>query len=379
MAQDIVTFVRQLYGTDEFIPLHEPRFWGNEKTYLNETIDTTYVSSVGEFVTRFETECAEAIELPYGVAVMNGTAALHMSLLLAGVEPDDEVITQPLTFIATCNAISYCRAHSVFVDVDRETLGLSPDALTSFLEENAEVRDDVCVNKSTRRTIRAVVPMHTFGHPCRIDEISAVCEKWSLALVEDAAEAIGSRYKGKSLGSFGKISALSFNGNKILTTGGGGLIATADETLAKQAKHLTTTAKVAHPWDFVHDEIGYNYRMPNLNAALGCAQLEQLDGFLASKRGLAGAYRDFFKDRHEIFVEEPKHATSNFWLNAVILQNQTERDHLLEETNKAGVMARPVWTPMNLLSMFENCQHGPLDTSQWLAERVVNLPSSARS
>lgn len=378
MAQDITNFIRDLFGTDGPVFLHEPRFRGNEKAYLNETIDSTYVSSVGEFVTRFETDCARTLDMPFGVATMNGTAALHISLLLAGVENQDEVITQPLTFIATCNAISYCGAHPVFVDVDKDTMGLSPTALSAFLEENAEIRNGTCVNKTTNRKIRAVLPMHSFGHACRIDEIAVICEKWSLALVEDAAEALGSRYKEKALGSFGKVAALSFNGNKILTTGGGGMIVTSDEALARRAKHLTTTAKVAHAWDFTHDAVGYNYRMPNLNAALGCAQLEMLDEFLISKRDLAALYREFFHDRDEVFFDEPTDAQSNFWLNAIIMKNLESRDAFLAKTNAAGIMTRPVWTLMNRLDMFKSCQRGPLDAAEWLADRVVNLPSSAR-
>jgi len=378
MVEETVGFIQELFETKEFIPLHEPRFWGNEKTYLSETIDSTFVSSVGAYVTQFEKNCATALNMPFGVAVMNGTAALHMSLLLVGVEVDDEVITQPLTFIATCNAIDYCGAHSVFVDVDRETLGLSPDALEAFLTENAELREGRCFNKTTGRVIRAVVPMHSFGHACRIEEIATICRRWSIALIEDAAESLGSMYKGRSLGSFGDVAALSFNGNKILTTGGGGLIVTANESLAKRAKYLTTTAKVPHAWDFVHDEIGYNYRMPNLNAALGCAQLEQLDSFLVSKRALGALYRDFFRDRAEDFVDEPDDSQSNFWLNAIILKDQTTRDIFLTETNKAGVMTRPVWTLMNHLDMFNKSQHGPLVQAEWLAQRIVNLPSSAR-
>lgn len=376
--QKIVDFIKQTFNTKEFIPLHEPRFNGNEKNYLNECIDSTFVSSVGKFVDLFEQEFAKKVGAKYAVATVNGTSALHISLLLADVTPDDEVITQPLTFIATCNAISYCRAKPVFVDVDCETMGLSPNTLKKFLEDNCEIINKQCINKSTKKTIKACVPMHTFGHPCKIDEIKEICEQWNISLVEDAAESLGSYYKNKHTGTFGKLGAFSFNGNKIITSGGGGVIVTDDESLAKRAKHLTTTAKIPHPYEYVHDEIAYNYRMPNLNAALLVAQLEQLDTFLEAKRELAKKYQGFFAQSQEFkFIEEPKDAKSNYWLNGIILPNLEQRDQFLEITNNLGVMTRPIWRLMNELEMFKECQSGDLNNAKYLEERIVNIPSSA--
>ncbi len=380
--EDIVNFIKKLYLNpnsqilNPTIPLHEPVFIGNEKKYLNDCIDSTFVSSVGKYVDRFEKEFAEYVGSKYAVATVNGTSALHISLLLAGVESGDEVITQPLTFIATCNAISYCGAKPVFVDVDRDTMGLSPESLKKFLEENCEVVDEKCINKTTNATIKACVPMHTFGHPCKIDEIQKVCAEWHITLIEDAAESLGSRYKNKHTGTFGKLGAFSFNGNKIITSGGGGAIVTDDEELAKRAKHLTTTAKVPHPYEYVHDEVGYNYRMPNLNAALLVAQLEQLDKFLQNKRELTLKYEELFKEYDDIeFVKEPQNATSNYWLQAVVLENLETRNKFLEYTNKSGIMTRPIWKLMNELEMFKDTQCSGLDNAKYLEERVVNIPS----
>ncbi len=378
MYNELVAFIRQLFDTDEFIPLHEPRFWGKEKEYVNDAIESTFVSSVGRYVDKFEEDFANVLGVDKAVACVNGTAALHTALVLADVQRDDEVITQPLTFIATCNAISYQGAHPVFVDVERDTLGLSPNALQEFLSINTELKNDVCVNKTTNRKIKAVVTMHTFGHPCRIDEIAEVCREWNITLIEDAAECLGSDYKGKPLGTFGDIAAFSFNGNKIMTTGGGGVIIAHNPEITKRAKHITTTAKIPHPYEFTHDEIGYNYRMPNLNAALGCAQLEQLEFFLKSKRDLADKYRSYFCDTREIFIDEIEEAKSNFWLNAILLKDRDERDQFLEYINSKGIMVRPIWTLMNKLSMFEDCQTGDLSNSQFLEDRVVNIPSSVR-
>lgn len=375
---DIVDFIKNLYTSETFIPLHEPRFGGNEKAYLNECIDSTFVSSVGKFVDRFETEFARSVGAKYAVATVNGTAALHISLILAGVERDDEVITQPLTFIATANAISYIGAKPVFLDVDLETMGLSPDALKRFLEEACVMRDGHCVNRLSGKTIKACVPMHTFGHPCRIDEIKKICDEWHIVLVEDAAESLGSYYKEKHTGTFGMVGAFSFNGNKIITSGGGGVIVTDDEALAKRAKHITTTAKIPHKWEYVHDEIGYNYRLPNLNAALLCAQLEQLEGFLEDKRKLAAEYKQFFTAQNIHFVEEPKESRSNYWLNAILLDNLEQRNEFLEYTNGNGVMTRPIWALMNKLDMFKSCRHDALTNALFLEERVVNIPSSVR-
>lgn len=378
MLQDTVRFIQNLYQTKEFIPLHEPCFNGNEKAYLNECIDSTFVSSVGKFVDRFEVEFARAVGAKYAVATVNGTAALHISLILAGVERGDEVITQPLTFIATANAISYCGATPIFLDVDRDTMGLSPDALRRFLEEECVIQKGRCVNRFSGKTIKACVPMHTFGHPCRIDEIKKICDEWHIALVEDAAESLGSYYKGKHTGTFGTLGAFSFNGNKIITSGGGGVIVTDDEALAKRAKHLTTTAKIPHKWEYVHDEIGYNYRLPNLNAALLCAQLEQLENFLENKRVLAVTYEEFFKSKNIRFVKESSDARANYWLNAILLDDAGIRNEFLEYTNNNNVMTRPIWTLMHKLDMFNSCQHDTLTNALFLEERIVNIPSSVR-
>jgi perosamine synthetase len=378
MYKNVVNFIQAIYSTKEFIPLHEPRFIGNEKRYVNEAIDSTFVSSVGAFVDRFEREFAEYVGSKYAVATVNGTAALHICLILADVGRDDEVITQPLTFIATCNAIDYCGAKPVFVDVDLDTMGLSPAALSAFLESNCEVVGGRCINKTTRRQIKACVPMHTFGHPAKIDAIKEICDKWHITLIEDAAESLGSRYKGKHTGTFGRLGAFSFNGNKIITSGGGGVIVTDDETLAKKAKRLTTTAKVPHKWEFVHDCIAYNYRMPNLNAALLVAQLEQLDGFLKNKRELAGIYSSFFEKQNITFVAESQDGESNYWLNAVVMKDMAQRNEFLEYTNANGVMTRPIWTLMNRLEMFKDAQCGDLSNAQYFEDRVVNIPSSVR-
>lgn len=376
--QKIVDFIKQTFNTNEFIPLHEPRFIGNEKKYLNDCIDSTFVSSVGKFVDTFEKEFAQKVGSKYAIATVNGTAALHISLLLADVKSGDEVITQPLTFIATCNAISYIGAKPVFVDVDLDTMGLSPKSLNDFLEANCEIVDNQCINKTTGKTIKACVPMHTFGHSCRIEEIKELCDAWHVELVEDAAESLGSYYKNRHTGTFGKLGAFSFNGNKIITSGGGGVIVTDDEALAKRAKHLTTTAKIPHPYEYVHDEIGYNYRLPNINAALLVAQLEQLSKFLESKRELACGYEDFFKDSDIKFIKEPKDTHSNYWLQALLLKDKKQRDEFLEFTNANGVMTRPIWRLMNELEMFKECQTTSLENAKFLEQRVVNIPSSVR-
>jgi len=378
MYQNVVDFIRNLYLTTEFIPLHEPKFVGNEKAYVLDCIDSTFVSSVGKYVDRFEQMMVDYTGAKYAVATVNGTAALHIALRLVGVNQGDEVITQSLSFVATCNAISYCGAMPVFVDVDRDTLGMSPGSLRSFLSINTVHTSAGCINKSTGRKISAVVPMHTFGLPCRIDEIAKVCEEFSVPLIEDAAESLGSYYQAKHTGTFGKLAAFSFNGNKTITTGGGGMIVTNDEALAKRAKHITTTAKQPHPYEFIHDEIGYNYRLPNINAALGCAQMESLPRLLESKRSIASVYKEFFSATNFIFVDELAEASSNYWLNALILEDKQARDVFLKELNEAGVMSRPVWRLMNELAMFHDCQCSDLSNAQWLEERVVNIPSSAQ-
>lgn len=376
---ETISFIRDLYGKKEdFIPLHAPTFAGNEKKYLNECIDTTFVSSVGKFVDLFEQKIAEYTAAKQAVVCVNGTNALHIALKISGVEKGDEVITQPLTFIATTNAIVYAGAVPVFVDVDKDTMGLSPKSLEQFLQANAELRANECFHKQTNRRIKACMPMHTFGHACRIEEIMDICERYHIEVVEDAAEAMGSYYKGKHLGSFAKIGAISFNGNKTITTGGGGVILTNDETIGKHAKHLTTQAKLPHAWEFVHDEIGYNYRMPNINAALGVAQLEQLDHFLANKRTTAEAYKNYFQKQGIAFFAERAEERCNYWLNAIILKNKEERDAFLTESNAKAVMTRPIWQLMNRLPMFKDSPKTDLSNAEWLEARVVNIPSGVR-
>ena len=372
----VINFIKSIYKTKKFIPLHEPRFIGNEKKYLSECIDSTFVSSIGKFVDELEEKIAKYTGSKYVVATSNGTSALHISLLLADVDKNCEVITQPITFVATCNAISYCKAKPIFIDVDRDTMGLSPSALRYFLENNTTVKNKQCINNKTSKVIKACLPMHSYGHPCRIDKIKEICDEYCIFLIEDAAESIGSLYKYKHTGTFGQIGTISFNGNKIITAGGGGCIITNNKVLAKKAKHLTTTAKVPHKWDFNHDMVGYNYRMPNLNAALLVAQLEKLNDFITNKRNLANKYEFFFKSVDYNFFKEPKDSRSNYWLNSIILKDKTHRDKFLEESNSNGVMTRPVWTLMNKLPMFKGAQCDDLKNSKWLEERIVNIPSS---
>ena len=376
----ITDFIHDLYGGGDFIPLAVPVFIGNEKKYLNECIDTTFVSSVGKFVDRFEEDTARYTGCKRAVVCVSGTNALHMSLMLAGVERDDEVLTQALTFVATCNALSYIGAHPVFIDVDRDTMGLSPVAVREWLAKNSEQKNGECYNKRTGRRVKACVPMHTFGHPVHLDELVEVLKEYHIELVEDAAESIGSLYKGKHTGTFGKVGALSFNGNKTITTGGGGMMLFNDEELGAFAKHITTQAKIPHRWEFRHDHIGFNYRMPNINAALGCAQLEHLDEYIADKRTTAAAYADYFKHVDGIeFFTEPENCFSNYWLNVVILPDHDKQLEFLQETNDNGVMTRPIWELMNRLPMFEHCQHDSLDNTIFFADRVVNIPSSVRN
>ncbi|NMY95212.1 LegC family aminotransferase [Pseudomonas proteolytica] len=376
MFAPLIQFVREQYRTSDFIPLHAPVFSGRERDYVLETIDSTFVSSVGAFVDRFESEMAGYTGSARAVATVNGTAALHAALVLAGVKQGDLVLTQALTFVATCNAIAYCGAEPVFIDVDRHTLGFSPIALEAWLDEYALLDvDGNCCLKSTGQVVRACLPMHTFGHPVELDTLVDVCKRWGLVLVEDAAESLGSFYKGRHTGIFGRLGVLSFNGNKIITTGGGGMILT-NEDLGKRAKHITTTAKQPHPYEYVHDQVGYNYRLPNLNAALGCAQLEQLERFVMAKRQLAAGYAEMLAGTDLCFFTEPEGCRSNYWLNAVICDDLAHRDALLKETNESGVMTRPVWQLMNHLPIYAGCHRGELKNSEWLAERIVNLPSS---
>lgn len=374
----ITDFIKDLFQ-EEKVPLAVPVFMGNEKKYIDECIDTTYVSSVGQFVDRFENDIRRYTGCKRAVVCVNGTNALHMSLMLVGVERDDEVLTQALTFIATCNALSYIGARPVFIDVDLETMGLSPVALKNWLQKNAEIRGSECFNKNSGRRVKACVPMHTFGIPVKIDQILDICNEWHIELVEDAAESIGSLYKGKHTGTFGHVGALSFNGNKTITTGGGGMMLFDSEELGAYAKHITTQAKVPHRWEFRHDHIGYNYRMPNINAALGCAQLENIELYVESKRKTAHAYAEFFKnvDGMEFFVE-PENCRSNYWLSTVVCKDKKMQLELLEYTNDNGVMTRPIWELMNRLPMFEHCENDGLKNTIFFADRVVNLPSSVK-
>ncbi|QHJ13432.1 UDP-N-acetylbacillosamine transaminase [Paraglaciecola mesophila] len=377
MNTKLIDFIKQLYGTNEFIPLHAPTFSGNEKKYVAETIDSTFVSSVGEFVTRFENDIAVFTGTAKAVATVNGTAALHTALYMSGVKRGDLVITQSLTFVATCNALYHMGAEPVFVDVSRTSLGLCPIALEEYLENNASLNfDGVCVYTNTKQVIRAVMPMHTFGHPVELDEILSVCKKWNLTLIEDAAESLGSYYKSAHTGTVGDFGALSFNGNKVITTGGGGMVLCKSVESGERTKHVTTTAKVPHPYEFYHDEPGFNYRMPNLNAALGCAQMESLVKFLASKRELAMKYKSFFEDTEFQFVDEPEYGSSNFWLNAVICTDRHSRDELIKTTNQSGIMTRPIWQLMHTLPMYNESKRGDLTNSEFIGQRLVNLPSS---
>jgi aminotransferase in exopolysaccharide biosynthesis len=373
--EGLVGLVRRIYGQGN-IPLHRPVFEGNEKRYLVECIDSNFVSSVGAKVTEFELQVASFTGAKFAIATVNGTAALHVALQLAGVDRGDEVLSQALTFIATCNALSYAGAHPVFIDVDRDTMGMSPEALRRWLQANVEMREGGAYNRGTGRRIAACVPMHTFGFPVRIAEIVAVCDEYGIPVVEDAAESLGSYVDGRHTGTFGKLATLSFNGNKTITTGGGGMIVTDDEALARRAKHLTTTAKIPHPFEFVHDEVGYNYRLPNLNAALGCAQMERLPEMLAIKAEVARRYAEFFAGTGIRFVEPLPGCIANRWLNAIVLDSEAERDEFLQYTNAQCVMTRPIWRLMSRLEMYKACQHDGLENSYWLEARVVNLPSS---
>lgn len=376
--QEIIQGIKEIYGSKDFIPLHEPTFSDKEVEYATDCIRTGWVSSVGKYVDEFEKRLVEYTGVKRAVAVVNGTAALHIALKIAGVQANDEVFMPALTFIATANAVSYLQAVPHFVDVSGETLGIDPIKLEEHIREIGEIHNNQLINKMTGRVIRAIVPMHTFGHPVDIDPLIDICKRYNLVLVEDAAEALGSYYKGKHTGGFGLVGALSFNGNKIMTTGGGGAILTNDEQLADYAKHITTTAKIPHRWEYRHDEIGYNYRMPNINAALGCAQIEKMDVFLAKKRALTQSYKKLFEqiDGVDLFVE-PAFGTSNYWLQTIILDSeQHSRDDVLDLLNKDGAMARPIWTPMNELTPYMHCPKGDLSVTNELNKRVINIPST---
>ena len=373
-----ISFIKELFDSNEFIPLHVPTFSGKEKEYVIQTIDSTFVSSVGPFVDKFEDKMIQISNTQKAVAVVNGTAGLQVALRLVGVSSGDEVITQALTFVATANAIAYNNAYPVFIDVDLDTMGLSPKAVEAFLAEYGEIRENGCYNKKTGRKIAACVPVHTFGFPVHLDELMAVCTKWNIPIVEDAAESLGSKYKGMPTGSFGQLGVFSFNGNKIVTCGGGGAIVTNDQILGEKGKYLTTTAKIPHPYEYVHDELGYNYRMPNLNAALACAQLEQLDHFVANKRATASAYDAFFKTKGIKFRNENPDTKANYWLMCVELENKKDRELFLKETNENKVMTRPIWQLMFRLPMYDHCQKDEQKNALFLEDRIVNIPSSVR-
>ena len=376
--KDTISFIKEAFNSNEFIPLHEPRFIGNEKKYILETIDSTFVSSVGAYVDKFEAMMQDITHTEKAVAVVNGTAGIQVALKLVGVKANNEVLTQALTFVATANAIAYNMATPVFLDVDKDTMGLSPGAVNNFLEEYGELRDDGCYNKKTGNRIAACLPMHTFGFPVRIDELIKICNKWNIPVVEDAAESLGSEFKGKPTGGFGDVGVFSFNGNKIVTCGGGGAIVSNINELGERAKYLTTTAKKPHPYEYYHDELGYNFRMPNLNAALACAQLESLESFLIHKRKLANNYATFFNQQDIKFRTEMENTKANYWLMCVELENRAERDLFLKETNVAKVMTRPIWQLMYKLPMYKDCFRDEQLNAEFLEDRIVNIPSSAK-
>lgn len=376
--REVTDFIKTLYDTGNFIPLHAPCFSGNEKKYLNECIESTFVSSVGKFVNELEAKIAAYTGAEYAIATVNGTAALHTALLLAGVQENDEVLTQPLTFIATANAIHYAGGVPVFIDVEQDTLGMSPHSLRTFLEEKTINKNGKLVNSMTGRIIKACVPVHTFGLPCKIDSIQKICKEYGITLIEDAAEALGSFYREKHTGTFGTFGIFSFNGNKTITAGGGGVIITDNKMLAQQAKHITTTAKKEHKWAYDHDRIGYNYRMPNINAALACAQLEQLSHFINKKRALAASYHAYFSENDICCAREIEHAKANYWLNTILLDNKQERDAFLRYSNDVGIMTRPAWRLLNKLKMYSGCFTGNLENAEWLEDRIINIPSSVK-
>ena len=377
--QEIVGFIQSVYKTREFIPLHMPHFGGNEKKYILDAIDSTFVSSVGQYVNRFEEMMCQITGSKYAIACVNGTSALHMSLILAGVKKNDLVLTQAVSFIATCNAIKYISAEPLFIDIDKTTLGLCPISLENYLDQNTIIVNDVCIHSVTKQKISACVPMHTFGHPTQIEKIKKICDRYYIPLIEDAAESIGSYYKKQHTGTFGLLGVFSFNGNKTVTSGGGGCIVTNDEHLAKLGKHLSTQSKIPHKWEFVHDNIGYNYRMPNLNAAMACAQLEQLEKYLNSKREIAKKYENHFASTEIHFCKEPENATSNYWLNSILLPNHKSQIDFLQYSNDNGIMTRPIWKMLNKLSMFKDCMKADLSNSNFIEARLVNLPSSVIS
>lgn len=376
MMNKIVEFIQSKFNTREFVPLHAPVFPGNEKKYLAQCIDSTFVSYVGEFVTRFEEEVANYSGVKYAVATVNGTVALQISLIIAGVKQNDEVITSPLTFVATANAIVHAGGTPVFVDCEEQTLGLDPVKLEEFLNENCILNDETCINKNSQKRIAACVPIHIFGHPCQIMKIVEICNKWNIPVIEDAAESLGSFVGTKHTGTFGKAAILSFNGNKIVTTGGGGMIISNDEAFALRAKYLTTTAKKPHPYEFFHTDIGFNFRMPNINAAVGVAQMENISLFLEKKRKLAMEYKEFFKSLDIPFFTEKQGNTTNFWLNCIFMRDRRTRNEFLEFSNSNNVMSRPAWILMNKLPMYQTEQHFPV--AEKIEDTLVNIPSGIK-
>lgn len=379
-SKKLIEFIKSLYPGENPVQLHAPVFSGNEKKYLLDCIDSTFVSYVGTYVTKFEEMTARFTGSRYAIAVVNGTAALQVALQIAGVNPGDEVITQALTFAATASAIVHTGADPVFIDVDQGTMGMSPEKLEDWLKNNTDLAASAGypIDKITGRPVAAIVPMHTFGHPCRMDEIKMIAEKYDIPLIEDSAESLGSYYKGKHTGTFGLAGILSYNGNKTITTGGGGMIITNDRKFAERARHITTTAKIPHRWEYTHDEAGYNYRLTNVNAAIGVAQMEKISEYLKNKRETAGKYEQFCREHGIVFITEPKDTVSNYWLNAIVLENNEERDAFLEFSNDHGVMTRPIWRLMSKLDMYKACRCDNLANSQWLADRIVNIPSGFR-
>lgn len=374
----ITDFIKSLYPEMNPVLLHCPQFLGNEKMYLNECIDTKFVSYVSHFVTDFEEHIKKLTGAKYAVAMVNGTEALHMALVSAGIKAGEEIVSQPLTFAATSAVIVHIGAIPVYVDVDRDTMGMSPASLKSFLENNTIQKDGKCVNKNSGRVISACLPMHTFGHPCRIDEIKTICNEHNILLIEDAAESIGSFYKNKHTGTFGKVGILSFNGNKTLTTGGGGMLITDDEEIATRTKYLSTTAKEPAKWGYFHKEAGWNLRLPGINAAIGAAQMEYFDKIISNKRETASIYKKFFSELNIPFVTEPENSKANYWLNAILLKDREEREEFLEYTNSNGVQTRPIWTLMYKMPPYANCEKTEMSNSEWLESHLVNIPSSVR-
>jgi aminotransferase in exopolysaccharide biosynthesis len=374
----LISFIKKMVDSKESIFLHEPIFEGNEKKYLCDAIDSTYVSSVGPYVNKFEKMISKVTGAKFSVATINGTSALHAALLVAGANNETEIITQPLTFVATANAISYTGSKPIFIDVDKDTMGMSPRKLRKFLENNSKIFEGKCMNKKTGKQILACVPMHTFGFPCRIQEIKSICDEFNICLIEDSAEGLGSKIKNKSVGTFGLMGVFSFNGNKIITTGGGGAIITNNPIIYNKIKHITTTSKVLHKWEYVHDEIGFNYRMPNINAALGCAQLEKLDEKLERKNKLSIIYKNYLKNSSIIFFEGIKYSKPNNWLMTIIFSSKEKKEKFLALSNESNVMTRPVWRLMNRLEMYNMCECDNINNSIWLSDRVVNIPSNLK-